>query len=276
MQLYAGTAAPFNFNGLVRHYFLRRMPHAADLQVNLSPKHERDAQSHDIAKRVRPFLVEIAKRRGSRVKVVEIPPGPPVMDTMVAEVYGPTAEVRREVAKTVRGLFETTPGVVDVARLDGGGARPRARQPRPGEGGPQGHPGGGRGRDAGRPRRGARRRPDRRAVLPRARAGAGAALGRGPREPRAAPRAPGGLADGRAGVDRRAGPRRDRPRAAAPRAQGPEARRLRDGRPRGGEGEPRVRHPGAEREARRAEAPRRAPASSASRPSPRRPPTGWR
>jgi multidrug efflux pump subunit AcrB len=114
VQLYAGTAAPFNFNGLVRHYFLRRMPHAADLQVNLSPKHERDAQSHDIAKRVRPFLVEIAKRRGSRVKVVEIPPGPPVMDTMVAEVYGPTAEVRREVAKTVRGLFETTPGVVDV------------------------------------------------------------------------------------------------------------------------------------------------------------------
>ncbi len=67
VQLYAGNAAPFNFNGLVRHYFLRRMPHAADLQVNLSPKHERDAQSHDIAKRVRPALVEIAKRRGSRV-----------------------------------------------------------------------------------------------------------------------------------------------------------------------------------------------------------------
>jgi multidrug efflux pump subunit AcrB len=114
VELYAGNAAPFNFNGLVRHYFLRRMPYAADLQVNLSPKHERDAQSHDIAKRVRPFLVEIAKRRGSRVKVVEIPPGPPVMDTMVAEIYGPTPQVRREVAKTVRGLFETTPGVVDV------------------------------------------------------------------------------------------------------------------------------------------------------------------
>ena len=114
VQLYAGNAAPFNFNGLVRHYFLRRMPHAADLQVNLSPKHERDAQSHDIAKRVRPALVEIAKRRGSRVGVVEIPPGPPVMDTMVAEVYGPTPQVRQEVAKTVRGLFETTPGVVDV------------------------------------------------------------------------------------------------------------------------------------------------------------------
>ncbi|HEY8231374.1 MAG TPA: efflux RND transporter permease subunit, partial [Vicinamibacteria bacterium] len=114
VQLYAGNAAPFNFNGLVRHYFLRRMPHAADLQVNLAPKHERDAQSHDIAKRVRPALVAIAERRGSRVKVVEIPPGPPVMDTMVAEVYGPTQQVRHAVAKSVRGLFETTPGVVDV------------------------------------------------------------------------------------------------------------------------------------------------------------------
>jgi multidrug efflux pump subunit AcrB len=114
VQLYAGNAAPFNFNGLVRHYFLRRMPHGADLQVNLSPKHDRDAQSHDIAKRVRPALVEIAKRRGSRVKVVEIPPGPPVLDTMVAEIYGPTPVVRQAVAKSVRGLFETTPGVVDI------------------------------------------------------------------------------------------------------------------------------------------------------------------
>jgi multidrug efflux pump subunit AcrB len=114
VQLYAGNAAPFNFNGLVRHYFLRRMAHAADLQVNLSPKGERDAQSHDIAKRVRPALVEIAKRRGSRVKVVEIPPGPPVMDTMVAEIYGPTPELRQQVARQVRGEFESTPGVVDI------------------------------------------------------------------------------------------------------------------------------------------------------------------
>ena len=114
VQLYAGNAAPFNFNGLVRHYFLRRSPHWADLQVNLAPKHDRDAQSHDIAKRVRPALVAIAKERGADVKVVEIPPGPPVLDTMVAEIYGPTQEVRHEVAKTVRGLFETTPGVVDV------------------------------------------------------------------------------------------------------------------------------------------------------------------
>jgi multidrug efflux pump subunit AcrB len=113
-ELYAGTAAPFNFNGLVRHYFLRQAPHLADLQVNLAPKHERAAQSHAIAKRVRPALVEIARRRGARVKVVEIPPGPPVLDTMVAEIYGPTPEVRRGVARTVRGLFETTAGVVDV------------------------------------------------------------------------------------------------------------------------------------------------------------------
>jgi multidrug efflux pump subunit AcrB len=114
VQLYAGNAAPFNFNGLVRHYFLRRSPHWADLQVNLAPKHDRDAQSHDIAKRVRPALVAIAKQRGAEVKVVEIPPGPPVLDTMVAEIYGPTQEVRQEVARTVRGLFESTPGVVDV------------------------------------------------------------------------------------------------------------------------------------------------------------------
>jgi len=114
VQIYAGNAAPFNFNGLVRHYFIRRQPSGADLQVNLSPKGERDAQSHEIAKRVRPALVEIAKRRGARVKVVEIPPGPPVLDTMVAEIYGPTAETRHEVAKAVRGLFLTTEGVVDV------------------------------------------------------------------------------------------------------------------------------------------------------------------
>ncbi len=114
VQLYAGTAAPFNFNGLVRHYFLRRMPHAADLQVNLAPKHDRDAQSHDIAKRVRGPLVEIARRRGSRVKVVEIPPGPPVLDTMVAEIYGPTAEARMQAARLVRAQFEATAGVVDI------------------------------------------------------------------------------------------------------------------------------------------------------------------
>jgi multidrug efflux pump subunit AcrB len=114
VQLYAGNTAPFNFNGLVRHYFLRRSPHLADLQVNLSSKHDRHAQSHDIAKRVRPALVEIARGRGASAKVVEIPPGPPVLDTMVAEVYGPTPQVRQDVARRVRGFFETTPDVVDV------------------------------------------------------------------------------------------------------------------------------------------------------------------
>jgi multidrug efflux pump subunit AcrB len=114
VQIYAGTAAPFNFNGLVRHYFLRREPHWADLQVNLSPKGDRDAQSHEIAKRVRPALVEIARERAAAVKVVEIPPGPPVLDTMVAEIYGPDEATRHSVAKTVRELFLSTEGVVDV------------------------------------------------------------------------------------------------------------------------------------------------------------------
>jgi len=114
VQVYAGTAAPYNFNGLVRHYFLRRSPHGADLQVNLVDKQHRSLQSHDLAKQVRPVLVEIAKARGARVKVVEIPPGPPVLDTLVAEIYGPSDRLREQTAETVRGLFETTPGVVDV------------------------------------------------------------------------------------------------------------------------------------------------------------------
>ncbi len=114
VQVYAGTAAPFNFNGLVRHYFLRQAPNGADLQVNLASKHERDVQSNDLAKRVRPRLQEIAAQRGARVKVIVIPPGPPVLDTLVAEVYGPTPEVRERLAGRIRGFFETTPGVVDV------------------------------------------------------------------------------------------------------------------------------------------------------------------
>jgi multidrug efflux pump subunit AcrB len=114
VQIYAGTAAPYNFNGLVRHYFLRRSPRGADLQVNLVDKHRRSVQSHDLVKQVRPALVEIAKTRGARVKLVEIPPGPPVLDTLVAEVYGPSAAAREGTARTVRGFFETTAGVVDV------------------------------------------------------------------------------------------------------------------------------------------------------------------
>ncbi len=114
VEIYAGAAAPFNFNGLVRHYFLRQEASGADLQVNLVGKRERRAQSHDIAKRLRPALEAIARRRRAQVKVVEIPPGPPVLDTLVAEVYGPSAEERERLAKTIRSFFESTEGVVDV------------------------------------------------------------------------------------------------------------------------------------------------------------------
>ena len=88
-QIYAGVAAPFNFNGLVRHYFMRRGANIADMQVNLVPKGERKAQSHDIAKRVRPRVAEIAAKYDARVAVAEVPPGPPVLQTLVAEIYGP-------------------------------------------------------------------------------------------------------------------------------------------------------------------------------------------
>jgi len=113
-QAYAGTAAPINFNGLVRQYYLRAGGEVGDIQVNLVDKHARDAQSHAIATRVRPPLQEIAKRFGANVKVVEVPPGPPVLSPIVAEIYGPDVEGRRQVAKAVRGVFETTAGLVDV------------------------------------------------------------------------------------------------------------------------------------------------------------------
>ena len=113
-QIYAGTAAPFNFNGLVRHYFMRRGPHVADLQVNLVPKNERKAQSHDIAKRVRPAVAAIATKYGARVAVAEVPPGPPVLQTLVAEIYGPNEENRLVLARKVIDIFKSTPGVVDT------------------------------------------------------------------------------------------------------------------------------------------------------------------
>ncbi len=113
-QAYAGTAAPINFNGLVRQYYLRSGGEVGDLQVNLTDKHARNAQSHAIATRVRPALQEIGKRHGANVKVVEVPPGPPVLSPLVAEIYGPEEAGRREVAKAVRGVFAATPGVVDV------------------------------------------------------------------------------------------------------------------------------------------------------------------
>ncbi len=113
-QIYAGTAAPFNFNGLVRHYFMRRGANIADLQINLVNKHDRKAQSHDIAKRVRPRVAAIAAKYDARVAVAEVPPGPPVLQTLVAEIYGPTEESRLALVNKVRGIFRQTPGVVDV------------------------------------------------------------------------------------------------------------------------------------------------------------------
>ena len=113
-QVYAGAASPFNFNGLVRHYFMRRGANVADIQVNLLPKHERAAQSHDIAKRIRPRLEEIAARYGASVAVAEVPPGPPVLQTLVAEIYGPSEQARLELATAVKEIFDTTEGVVDV------------------------------------------------------------------------------------------------------------------------------------------------------------------
>jgi multidrug efflux pump subunit AcrB len=113
-QAYAGTAAPINFNGLVRQYDGRSGGEVGDLQVNLVDKGARSEQSHAIATRLRPELQKIGQRFGANVKVVEVPPGPPVLSPIVAEIYGPEAEGRRQVAQAVRRVFEKTPGIVDV------------------------------------------------------------------------------------------------------------------------------------------------------------------
>ena len=113
-QAYAGTSGPYNFNGLVRHYFLRHGPEQGDIQVNLRPKGERKFQSHALAQQMRGPIQEIARKWNARVKIAEVPPGPPVLDTLVAEVYGPDYEQRLALARQVRDLFDHTPGVVDV------------------------------------------------------------------------------------------------------------------------------------------------------------------
>ncbi|HEU5406861.1 MAG TPA: efflux RND transporter permease subunit, partial [Nitrospira sp.] len=113
-QAYVGTASPYNFSGLVRHYYLREQPHEADIQINLVAKHERDAQSHEIAQRIRPPVQEIAREYGANVKIVEVPPGPPVQSVLVAEIYGPDYGRQLAVAREIRKLFESTSGVVDV------------------------------------------------------------------------------------------------------------------------------------------------------------------
>jgi multidrug efflux pump subunit AcrB len=113
-QLYVGTAAPYSFNGLVRHYYLREGSSRAEVQVNLLPKHERSAQSHAVALRIRPRVAEIAARYGARIAVAEVPPGPPVLQALVAEIYGPDALTRQRLAEQTRELFARTPGVVDI------------------------------------------------------------------------------------------------------------------------------------------------------------------
>ncbi len=113
-QSYVGTASPFNFNGLVRHYYLREQPHEADIQINLVAKDRRAAQSHEIARRIRPQVQAIAREFGANVKVVEVPPGPPVQSVLVGEVYGPDYATQLAAARDIRRLFEATPGVVDV------------------------------------------------------------------------------------------------------------------------------------------------------------------
>ncbi len=113
-EVYAGASAPYNFNGLVRHYFLRSAPHQGDVQVSLLPRKERRRSSHAIAKEARPLVDAVGKRYAARVKVAEVPPGPPVLETLVAEVYGPDDAGRRQVARQVKEVFERTEGVVDV------------------------------------------------------------------------------------------------------------------------------------------------------------------
>jgi multidrug efflux pump subunit AcrB len=113
-QIYSGTSGPYNFNGLVRHYFLRRGPNQADIQVNLLSLNDRKAQSHDIARRLRPELDKIAAPFGARIKVAEVPPGPPVLETLVAEVYGPDYQGQMELAAKIKKIFQETPGVVDA------------------------------------------------------------------------------------------------------------------------------------------------------------------
>ena len=113
-QVYAGTSGPINFNGLVRQYYLRSGPELGDIQVNLVDKHHRDRKSHEIAVAARPALAQVGRKYGASVKVVEVPPGPPVQAPLVAEIYGPFPEAQREVTRVVRKVFEATPDVVDV------------------------------------------------------------------------------------------------------------------------------------------------------------------
>ena len=126
IQTYAGTPAPFNFNGLVRHYYAREAPELGELQVNLAPRGERDRASHDIALDLRDRLKVLQLPEGTVLKVVEVPPGPPVLATLLAEIYGPDTPIRRAVMTEVKKIFASVPFIVDVD--DSVGApRPRLR-----------------------------------------------------------------------------------------------------------------------------------------------------
>ncbi len=114
VQTYAGTASPFNFNGLVRHTYLRQKPWMGDIQVQLVHKPDRAKSSHQMAAEVRDMLTPLAREMGARIEVIEMPPGPPVLQTMVAEIYGPDPDTRRQVARDITGLFEKAESVVDV------------------------------------------------------------------------------------------------------------------------------------------------------------------
>jgi multidrug efflux pump subunit AcrB len=114
IQLYAGTAAPFDFNGLVRHYYLRDQPEQGDLEVNLLPKNERSRPSHTVALDVRRRLAALPRPAGTVLRVVEVPPGPPVLATLIAEIYGPDEAARRAVARKVRKAFAKVPFIVDI------------------------------------------------------------------------------------------------------------------------------------------------------------------
>ncbi|MEC9463332.1 MAG: efflux RND transporter permease subunit, partial [Pseudomonadota bacterium] len=114
VQTHAGTAAPFNFNGLVRHAYMRAAPYQGDVAINLTPKGDRDRTSHDIALDIRQQITDITMPEGTSLKVVEPPPGPPVMATLLAEIYGPAPEIRRAVAAKVEAAFRSVPFIVDV------------------------------------------------------------------------------------------------------------------------------------------------------------------
>ena len=126
LQSYAGTPAPFNFNGLVRHYYLREKPELGELQVNLAARGERKRASHDIALELRQKLKALDSPRGTSIKVVEVPPGPPVLATLLVEIYGPDAATRRAVTVEMKKIFAGEPFIVDVDDSIGE-KRPRLR-----------------------------------------------------------------------------------------------------------------------------------------------------